>query len=153
MKILAVSASLRKESLNRKLVLLAAEIAANLEPLRIQIAGHDALIISSPEYNFSMPGHFKNTFDWLSRAKPQPWKGKIVQLLSASPSLVGGNRGLWSLRIPFEGVGAVVHPDMFSLAAAHEAFDSRGKLTDSKAYERLTAAIDTFVTFAQALTR
>jgi hypothetical protein len=42
--------------------------------------------------------------------------------MSASPSMAGGNRGLWSLRIPLEHLGARVYPDMFSLGMAHQAF-------------------------------
>jgi chromate reductase, NAD(P)H dehydrogenase (quinone) len=184
MNILTFSTSLRKDSLNRKLVRLAADIARekgvtvntidlngfplppydgdleasgqmprDLEQLRIQIAEHEALIVASPEYNFSMPGHFKNTFDWLTRTKPQPFLGKVVLLMSASPSLVGGNRGLWALRVPLEAVGSIVHPDMFSLASAHEAFDEKGHLKDPKAHERLRKTVETFVSFARALSR
>ena len=46
--------------------------------------------------------------------------------MSASPSMAGGNRGLWALRIPLEHLGARVYPDMFSLAQAHQAFDAEG---------------------------
>jgi NAD(P)H-dependent FMN reductase len=78
-------------------------------------------LIASPEYNFSLPGVLKNAIDWLSRAKPMVLKGKRALLLSASPSLVGGNRGLWALRVPLEAIGVHVYPDMFSLASAPEA--------------------------------
>ena len=42
--------------------------------------------------------------------------------------MVGGNRGLWGLRVPFEHLGARLHPDMFSLARAHQAFDGEGRM-------------------------
>src|SRR5438046_800336 len=54
-----------------------------------RIAAADALMISTPEYNFGIPGPFKNALDWVSRHKPMPLKGQIGYLLSASPSLVG----------------------------------------------------------------
>ena len=82
----------------------------------------DAFLIASPEYNASMPGYLKTTIDWVSRFRPQPFNGKQALLLSASPSMVGGNRGLWSLRVPLEHLGTRIYPDMFSLAQAHEAF-------------------------------
>jgi len=63
-----------------------------------------------------MPGVLKNLIDWVSRLMPQPFNGKQALLLSASPSMVGGNRGLWSLRVPLEHLGMRVYPDMFSLA-------------------------------------
>ena len=184
MKILAFSASLRKDSRNTKLVRIAATVARkagaevdsidlngflfppydhdleisgqwpdNLEPLRAQLASHEALMIASPEYNYSMPGHFKNTFDWISRLRPVPWKGKIVLLMSASPGLAGGNRGLWALRVPFEACGAVVHPDMFSLGLADQAFHESGELKDAKSSERLGKTVTDFVGFATKLTR
>lgn len=90
--------------------------------LRRRLEANDAFVIVSPEYNSSMPGVLKNAIDWTSRHKPQPFNGRHALLLSASPSIVGGNRGLWALRIPLEHLGARVYPDMFSLAQAHEAF-------------------------------
>lgn len=89
--------------------------------LAARVAASDALLIASPEYNYSVPGVLKNAIDHLSRVKPMPLRGKRALLLSASLSLVGGNRGLWALRMPLEVLGVHVHPDMFSLASAHEA--------------------------------
>jgi NAD(P)H-dependent FMN reductase len=66
--------------------------------LRRRLGQADAFVISSPEYNFSMPGALKNVIDWVSRYGPQPFKGKHCLLMSASPSMAGGNRGLWALR-------------------------------------------------------
>src|SRR4051812_30075871 len=68
----------------------------------------DAFVIASPEYNSSMPGVLKNAIDWTSRVRPQPFNGKQALLMSASPSMAGGNRGLWSLRIPLEHLGSRV---------------------------------------------
>jgi chromate reductase, NAD(P)H dehydrogenase (quinone) len=81
-----------------------------------KILATDAFMIVSPEYNASMPGQLKNVIDWASRTRPQPFNGKQALLLSASPSMTGGNRGLSALRIPLEHRGAHVYPDMFSLA-------------------------------------
>ena len=55
----------------------------------------------------------------VSRFRPQPFNERHGLLVSASPSMVGGNRGLWALRIPFEHLGARLYLDMFSLAQAH----------------------------------
>ena len=75
-------------------------------------------MIVSPEYNASMPGLLKNLIDWTSRFRPQPFDARHALLLSASPSLVGGNRGLWSLRVPLEMLNVRVFPSMFSLSKA-----------------------------------
>lgn len=110
---------------------------------------NDALIISSPEYNFSTPGTLKNLIDWVSRDTPMPWKNKRILLMSASPSLVGGNRGLWQTRIPLECCGSHVYPDMFSLANAYDAFDAEGKLKDTKLMERLENNVKSFLDFVK----
>jgi len=115
---------------------------------RIQAA--DAFIIASPEYNASMPGALKNAVDWASRFRPQPFNGKQALLLSASPSMVGGNRGLWSLRIPFEHLGARVYPDMFSLAQAHQAFNADGALVDKTLQDRFESTIGCFIDLVEA---
>lgn len=110
----------------------------------------DAFIISSPEYNGSMPGVLKNAIDWTSRFRPQPFNAKQGFLLSASPSMAGGNRGLWSLRVPMEHLGARLYPDMFSLAKAHTAFSDDGRLTDPRLQERLETILSCFLDLVEA---
>lgn len=109
----------------------------------------DAMLITSPEYNASMPGAVKNLIDWASRIRPQPFNGKQAMLMSASPSMVGGNRGLWSLRMPLEHLGMRVYPDMFSLAQAHKAFGDGG-LADQKLQERFETTINCFLDLVEA---
>lgn len=111
----------------------------------------DGLIISSPEYNFSTPGTLKNLIDWVSRINPMPWKDVPVLLMSASPSLVGGNRGLWSTRIPLEACGSFVFPDMFSLSSAYDAFDENGQLKDKNLFDRLNKTIHSFISFVEKM--
>lgn len=118
-----------------------------------RIESAQALIIASPEYNASVPGVLKNAIDWVSRYRPQPFKDKQTLLVSASPSMVGGNRGLWALRVPLEHLGARVYPDMFSLANAHHAFTEDSALADPALGERLTATINSFLDLAEADTR
>lgn len=115
---------------------------------RLQSA--DAFVIASPEYNASMPGYLKNTIDWTSRFRPQPFNGKQGLLLSASPAMVGGNRGLWALRVPFEHLGARIYPDMFSLAQSHEAFAGDGTLKDQVLQKRFESTIGCFIDLVEA---
>jgi NAD(P)H-dependent FMN reductase len=115
-----------------------------------QLKSVDAFMIASPEYNASMPGYLKNTIDWVSRFRPQPFNGKQGFLLSASPSMTGGNRGLWALRIPFEHLGARMYPDMFSLAQAHEAFADDGHLANDILEKRLDDTIRCFMDLTEA---
>lgn len=84
-----------------------------------------------------------------SRFRPQPLDGKHGLLLSASPSLAGGNRGLWSLRIPLEHLGSRVFPDMFSLAMAHKAFVDDG-IADAALRARFEKNVQAFLSLAEA---
>jgi chromate reductase len=97
-----------------------------------------------------MPGVLKNAFDWVSRMQPQPFHERHCLLMSASPSMVGGNRGLWSLRVPFEHCGARVYPEMFSLAQAHRAFDEGGQIASAELRQRLEATIVGFLDLVEA---
>ncbi|MFD9864824.1 NADPH-dependent FMN reductase [Streptomyces alboflavus] len=121
--------------------------------LRERLEACDAFVISAPEYNASVPGVLKNAVDWVSRVRPQPFKDKHALLVSASPSMVGGNRGLWALRVPLEHLGTRVYPDMFSLAKAHEGFTENGDLSDTGLQERLADAADSFLRLVEADTR
>jgi chromate reductase, NAD(P)H dehydrogenase (quinone) len=182
-KLLAFAASLKRESLNRKLIHLAVELAreaqvevdladfrefdmplydADLQnsagfphgarELARRIEAADGLMIASPEYNYSLPGTLKNAIDWVSRMKPMPLRGKHGVLLAASTSLVGGSRGLWALRVPLEGLGVMLLPDMFALAQAPQAFDEQGKLKDPELQERLRKLVLGYLDMGRKLT-
>ena len=120
------------------------------EELRRRLEANDAFVIASPEYNGSMPGLLKNLIDWVSRFRPQPFNAKQALLLSASPSMVGGNRGLWELRVPFEHLGTRVYPDMFSLAQADKAFADDGSLVNQQLGKRLEQTIVGFMDLVEA---
>src|ERR1044071_8895503 len=182
-KALLFAASLRKDSLNHKLIELVAQIVrkrgvtadvvrmsdfdcpsydgdaeaasgipSGAQRLRDRLNDCDAFVIAAPEYNASMPGILKNVIDWTSRFRPQPFNGKQAFLLSASPSMAGGNRGLWALRIPLEHLGARVYPDMFSLAQAHEAFDAAGRIANPTLQQRFDSTIQCFLDLVEAAT-
>ena len=123
--------------------------AGTLEFCR-RLETNDAFVIASPEYNASMPGVLKNAIDWASRKRPQPFHEKQALLLSASPSMSGGNRGLWSLRIPLEHLGARVFPDMFSLAQAHQNFEPDGNLINAELGSRLEKTVLAFMDLVEA---
>jgi NAD(P)H-dependent FMN reductase len=115
-----------------------------------RIEASDAFVIAAPEYNGSLPGVLKNAIDWASRNRPQPFNARHGLLLSASPSMVGGNRGLWALRMPFEHLGARIYPDMFSLALAHQAFGPDGQLMNEELGRRLERTVVSFMDLVEA---
>lgn len=124
-------------------------IPRGAEEFKRQLLESDAFILSSPEYNGSMPGTIKNLIDWTSRFRPQPFDGRHGLLISASPSLAGGNRRLWSLRVPLEHLGARIFPDVFSLAMAHKTVEA-----DDSADQALRAHfeknVEAFLSLAEA---
>lgn len=125
-------------------------IPAGAHRLRERIEACDAFMIAAPEYNGSMPGMLKNVIDWTSRFRPQPFNGKQAFLLSASPSMAGGNRGLWALRVPLEHLGTRVYPDMFSLAQAHTAFAADGRIANEMLQKRLESTLGCFLELVEA---
>lgn len=182
MRVLVLSGSQRRESLNRRLAALAAAALAragvdvdHAEPRDFQVPLYDgdleaeqgvppgalalrdrlvaagALCLVTPEYNHSVPGTVKNLVDWLSRVRPNPMKAIPALLMSASPSLAGGSRGAWAVKVPLEQNGMYVFPGVFSLARAHEAFDEAGALRDAAQAARLEAISREFVAFARAV--
>jgi NAD(P)H-dependent FMN reductase len=123
---------------------------AGAEAFRRRLEASDAFVIASPEYNFSLPGALKNSIDWVSRARPQPFHERHGLLLSASPSMAGGNRGLWALRVPLEHLGARVFPDMFSLAQAHQAFAAGDQIADPQLAAWFERTIVAFMDLVEA---
>lgn len=121
-----------------------------VQDFRRRIERADAFVVASPEYNASMPGALKNLIDWVSRVRPQPFNERHGLLISASPSMVGGNRGLWALRIPFEHLGARIYPDMFSLAQAHKAFGTDGRIATEQLQERFESNVANFMDLVEA---
>ncbi|MCL2779169.1 MAG: NAD(P)H-dependent oxidoreductase [Polyangiaceae bacterium] len=126
-------------------------LPAGAVALQRRIERADAMLIATPEYNYSISGVLKNAIDWVSRARPMPWRGKSIFLMSASPSPMGGIRGLWQTRVPLEGCGALVFPDMFALAHAHAAFTHQGQLADGTVRETLERQLTGFLLMAEAL--
>lgn len=120
-------------------------IPEGTQKLGEKIRGADAIVLSTPEYNSSLPGALKNVIDWLSREKAMSLGGKHLLMLAASPGALGGIRVLWHGRQPFDALGMHVFPGNFSLAHAHEAFDALGTLKDAATQERLQKLLAQFV--------
>ncbi|MBK9133030.1 MAG: NAD(P)H-dependent oxidoreductase [Betaproteobacteria bacterium] len=177
--ILGLCGSLRKASLNRAALKLAGELmpktmqlditewrdvpvfdgdvfAAGLpkpvEVIRERIRRADAVLVATPEYNFSIPGGIKNVLDWTSRGDDQPWAGKPVAIFTASSGPVGGARMQYDLRkvLLFLNTHVLAKPEVF-ISMAGTKFDAEGRCTDDTtkkfvgdqmaAFERWIAAV------------
>lgn len=92
----------------------------------------DALLLASPEYNYSVAPVMKNAIDWLSRSSTgQPISGKPVALMSASTGMFGGARSQYHLRQTCVVVNLLPlnKPEVFIMQAQNK-FDSDLRLTD-----------------------
>jgi chromate reductase len=106
-------------------------IPQSVQELAEKIRAAQALMISTPEYNFSIPGGLKNLTDWVSRVKQQPFKHKPVGVMGASGGAIGTARSQYHLRQNLLGVEAITMPKPEIFVANSKAkFDASGQLTD-----------------------
>ena len=164
--VLGICGSLRAKSFNRSALLAAAELMPAGMQLTVadyvdvplfnqdvqdkgfpeavmrlaqQIREADALLIASPEYNFSISGVLKNAIDWLSRVPAPPFKDKPVAILSATMGPLGGARQQYELRkvLGSQDALVLVKPEVF-IGQAQTKFDAEGKLTDAATRKAVT---------------
>jgi NAD(P)H-dependent FMN reductase len=130
-------------------------IPASVAALKDKIAAADALLLSTPEYNNSVPGVLKNTIDWLSRPPAdiqRVFGGRLVAIMGASPGIYGTvqSQTAWlpimrTLRAqPWFG-------GRLALAHAGTVFDEAGMLKDEKVRAQLRDFVQGFVQFVSAL--
>lgn len=178
--ILGLAGSLRKASYNRGLLRAAQELApegvdiqtfdltpvplynedveaqGDPEPVRElkqAIAAADALLIASPEYNYTVSGVLKNALDWASRPPQQPGlKAKPVAIMGASTGRFGTARGQLNLRQVLLATGCHVlpAPEVY-VARAPEGFDADGNLQDPRTRERVRALVEALVDWSKRL--
>jgi len=179
MKILGISGSLRSESHNTKLLLAAAELMTgdvelelwdglkavppyseddDVEPapaavtqLRDAIAGADAILFSTPEYNHSIPGQLKNAVDWASRPlATNALRNKPVAVVGASIGAFGAVWAQAELRKVLAATGARVVDGEVAVGHAHERFGADGRLEDAALREQLGEVVDALVAVTRA---
>jgi len=172
----AISGSLRKESYNTLVLKTAQKIAPenifvehlyiddvpmynfnlhekvypeSVEKLCTSIKTADALIIVTPEYNYSIPGVLKNVIDFLSKHPLKPFNKKVVGIISASPSLLGGVRAQYHLRQILVAVNAMTMniPEIV-ITEVNKKFDEAGNLTDEKTVDFISRFILSLATFS-----
>jgi chromate reductase len=115
----------------------ASGLPAGAKRLKKLMVEADGFLISTPEYNSSVPGGLKNAVDWASRTEGEEkdllaFRGKTAAIFSASPGALGGIRSLAVLRTILSNIGVLVIPQQLALPKAHEAFDEAGALKDPK---------------------
>jgi chromate reductase len=179
MKILAVSGSLRSGSYNTRLLEAARELVPagvqlelyeglkavppydeedDVQPappavarFRDAIAGADALLFATPEYNSSVPGQLKNALDWASRPlATNVLRNKPVAVVGASTGAFGAVWAQAELRKTLAATGARVIDGEVAVGHAPQRFDEQGRLTDEYLREELGEVVETLADAARA---
>jgi chromate reductase, NAD(P)H dehydrogenase (quinone) len=121
--------------------------------LKRKVAGADAVLIATPEYNYSIPGVLKNAIDWLSRPpKDCGLRKKPLGIVGASSGESGTMRGQLAIRQVFLFLDAYVmaQPE-FRLPKAGEKCDQDGVLRDEEQRQRLAAYVAALVDWAKVV--
>ena len=123
-----------------------------VQQLRAKIAEADALLIVSPEYNYSIPGPLKNALDWASRPPDQPFDGKPIAIMGASPGGIGTARAQYHLRQLFVFLnGMVLNRPEVMIATAHTKVDEQGRLTDAASREHIGKLLHALADWTECL--
>ena len=129
---------------------MAGGIPAEVSALRARIRRADAVLIATPEYNFSIPGMLKNALDWISRGDDQPLRRKPVAILSAAPGPVGGARVQYDLRkvLLFMDAMVLAKPEVF-IAGAAAKFAPDGRCIDEPTRSFVTKQMDALAVWVE----
>jgi chromate reductase len=116
-----------------------AAIPAAVQEFKRRITAADAILIATPEYNYSVPGVLKNAIDWASRPYGKSaWQGKPAAILGASVGHLGTARAQYHLRQVLVSLNMpVVSQPEVMIGNAGERFDRDGKLTDEPTRESI----------------
>jgi len=174
MKLLAISGSLRRDSHNTKLLRAAEELVPEVMEFQVwdglkaippydeeddvqpappavaafrnAIAEADAILISTPEYNSSIPGQLKNAIDWASRPHAtNVLRNKPVAVIGASTGAFGAVWSQAELRKVLGATGARVVDADVALGHAHTKFSEDGELLDEAARDQLAEVVVTLL--------
>ena len=119
---------------------------AGAAALRAAIAGADAVVIATPEYNSSVPGQLKNALDWASRPLgTSVLRAKPVAVVGASSGVFGAVWAQAEVRKVLGAIGARVLDDELPVGQAHDAFDDDGSLRDPALREQLAGMVGALV--------
>lgn len=172
-RILGITGSLRKNSYNRAALNAVAEILGDTAEMQIAdlsvlpffnqdledegtpasvsdlvdlVKRSDAILMATPEYNFSIPPVLKNALDWISREDDKPLESKPYAIMSATPGMLGGARVQYHLRQVCTALdmNAVNKPEVF-IGGAHEKFNENGTLTDENTKKIIRALLDALI--------
>jgi chromate reductase len=178
-RILGIAGSLRRESYNRSALRAAVQLApqdavletfeldgipgfnqdeeqnppAKVAELKQRVQNADAILIVTPEYNYSIPGVLKNAIDWASRPYgDSAWNGKPVAIMGASIGTFGTARAQYHLRqsFVFLNMFPINQPEVM-IGNAAQRFDPQGNLTDETTKDHIRRLLQNLVQWTNRL--
>lgn len=177
MTILGIAGSLRKKSYNRAALRAAQQLAPEgakldifeldgipmfnqdeeqnppdkVKQLKAQIRAADAILLVTPEYNYSIPGVLKNAIDWASRPYgDNAWQGKPVALMGASMGTLGSSRAQYHLRQVFVFLDMLpLNKPEVMIGNASRQFDEAGNLVDKDTKNHIRALLESLVSWTR----
>jgi chromate reductase len=178
-KILGIAGSLRRSSYNRAALAAAqgllpagasldifdleglplfnqdteAQPTPKVAEFKKKIRDADAILICTPEYNYSIPGVLKNAIDCASRPYgDSAWSGKPVAVMGASIGLFGSARAQYHLRQCFIFLNMIpVNQPEVMIGNAAKAFDAEGKLTDETSQKLIRQLLENLASWTMQL--
>lgn len=178
-RILGIAGSLRRESYNRAVLRAAMQLVpegatievfeldgipgfnqdeeqnppAKVVEFKKRIREADAILIVTPEYNYSVPGVLKNAIDWASRPYgDSAWNGKPAAIMGASIGAIGTGRAQYHLRqmMVFLNMFPINQPEVM-IGNASERFDAEGNLTDDTTKEFIRQLLQSLVDWTRRI--
>jgi chromate reductase, NAD(P)H dehydrogenase (quinone) len=132
---------------------LEAQVPARVAELKAKVRAADAVLLVTPEYNYSIPGVLKNAIDWGSRPPVDNcWNGKPVAIMGASPGRLGTARAQSHLRqvFVFLNMFPVNQPEVL-ISSARDKFDAEGNLKDEDTKKFIRQLLEALVSWTQRL--
>jgi chromate reductase len=124
-----------------------------VKEFKMKISSADAILIATPEYNYSIPGVLKNAIDWASRPYGKnSFDGKPLAIMGASPGMTGTARSQYHLRqsCVFLNMYPLNRPEVM-IPHAHEKFDADGNLKDEHTKKKIAQLLDELVNWRKKL--
>jgi chromate reductase len=177
--ILGFAGSLRKQSFNKAILRVAAKLELpdvaidvfdlegippfnqdlendlpdKVKDFKARIKAADAILIATPEYNYSIPGVLKNALDWASRPPADnSLEGKPVGIMGASMGMMGTSRSQYHLRQCFVWLNMYpLNKPEVMVPVAQDKVDQEGNVTDAKTREKIAELIEALADWCRRL--
>lgn len=129
------------------------DMPERVKDFKSKIRESDAILIATPEYNYSIPGVLKNAIDWASRPYgDNPFDRKPVAIMSASTGMLGGARAQYHLRQVFVFLNMLpINGPEVIVPFAQNKFDEDGQLVDETTQKFLRQLLQNLVNWTRQL--